>query len=434
MYIKREELVDFKITRKDLIGDIYEYDGKMIRIIQNPYKQYVKQLMKNPLIVELIKKKFLVDTCISDDILEEDRDKLILEHRKINPPQAASQWTFEMMKDAAKLVLRMNLICLKYGYELKDCHQANILFDGTTPIWVDFGSIVKRDNRRKDWIARNEFLRRYYYPLKLWSGGYEKTIDALMRSAMNLELEELMGIYYRIPLVVARHILSLNIFLKRRPDAELKYYISRLDDIKYRSDSQWGDYQNSYWEGYNKRFEYEIEWINKTATINTMIEIGANQGVFSYRVAQQTGIEKIIATDYDKKAVDIMYRRIKREENASGKITPLLLDFVWIPLEQLKKYQSDLVVANALTHHLLLSQKMTMSAMLERLALLTNRYIIVEFMPYGVAKRKKDLPAWYTLDNFLESLRKIFIITNVYKAEERRIIITGVKKEDKCSV
>ncbi len=427
MKIIEEKLIDFSNTRKDPIGDIYEYEGKMVRLVSKQFRHYVEQLMNSPLIAKLLKEKFLVDTCISEYTYGENG--LVLEHKKITPPQTASQWTFTMMNDVAKLVLQINQICMEHGYELKDCHQANFLFDGVRPVLVDFGSIVKRGSQ-KGWTIKDEFLERYFYPLKLWSRNYDKTIDALMQSTMKLDLTELMRIYYGVPERVVRGLLFTRKFFQLKATVEMKALYSRINGIKYQIDTQWGNYQDRFWGKNNKRFDYEIEWINKMSDINTMIELGANQGYFSYLVSKNTKVKKIISTDYDKKAVDVMYQRLKRQKSRNV-ITPLLLDFVWMPIEKLKKYQSDLVVANALTHHLILTQGMSQVALTERLAVLGKKYVIVEFMPYGVGQSKLKLPEWYTEDNFMSNLRARFTIVNIFRAEKRRTIIIGVNNNYK---
>ncbi len=182
---------------------------------------------------------------------------------------------------------------------------------------------------------------------------------------------------------------------------EMEKLLCKINGLQYRGNSTWQKYQDQYWQGEHsaKRFEYEIEWINGMSDINSMVEIGANQGYFSYIVAQKTNISKIIATDYDERAVNILYRKTKDEGGINARITALCLNFVYMPLEQLKLFCCDLVVANALTHHVLLTQGMSMNALVKRLGILTNRYIIVEFMPRGVNQKTK-LPEWYTLEFF----------------------------------
>lgn len=175
------------------------------------------------------------------------------------------------------------------------------------------------------------------------------------------------------------------------------------------------------------RFIHEIEWINNNTDIESMTEVGANQGFFSYLVATKTQVKKIIATDYDRKAVDVMYQRLKKEK-LDCKITPMVMDFVWMPLEGLRKFRSDLVVANALTHHLLLGQGMKLHVMVDQLAELTSKYLIVEFMEYGLNQRKDDLPEWYTLDNFLEGISQKFSVLLVKDTAKGRTMVIGVKK------
>ena len=359
----------------------------------------------------------MIDTWISDLSYS---GHIVLEHRKIAVNSQMSQWTFEMMRDAALLVLKINSICEKYGYELKDCHQANILFDGANPVWVDFGSIAKKT--LKKWVAREGFLKCYYLPMKLWSKGYDGLIASIYKSSCSIEVSELLAINYHLPLKIAKKggkYLFNRFFLS-------SYFERKIRNIKIWQHSYWGSYQNSYWEmSNNGRFDYQINWIkNHCDNIKSMIEIGANQGVFSYLVAQETGIDKIIATDYDSLAVDVMYKKLK--QTGVKKISPLILDFVWAPIDLLKRYQSDLLVANALTHHLLLTQGMSMKAMLDRFEALTSKYIIVEFMPNGVSEI--CLPDWYTEEWFLKLLSERFEILDINRSTKGRTMIIGLKR------
>lgn len=414
------KLVDFQTVHIDVVGDIYEYRGKIIRVINRRFtKQSIKLLEKDGLIEKLIKNKLFVDTWVSN--LHYPDSEIVLEHKKIEPQQHYSQWSFEMMKDAALLVLKINEICLQYGYELKDCHQGNIMFDGIRPIWVDFGSFVRRKEKDR-WIIQKEFIKCYYLPLLMWNKGYDGVVNSLFKSSLNLNLEELISIYYHIP---RRFCDKITKTIEK--NINMGIVSKNIKSLCIKSKSFWGNYQDDYWKRSNERFDYEINWINKhSKEIKTMIEIGSNQGVFSYLVAQRTNIKKIMATDYDQVAIDIMYKKLKSEK--IEKITPGILDVVWSSCEILKNYQSDLLVANALTHHLLLTQGMTMKVMLDKFSVLTRKYMIVEFMPKGV--NKAHLPKWYTKDWFLQSLRKKFEIVEVNDNWPGRIIIIGKKRNE----
>ena len=119
MIIKRDELIDFQKVQLDPVGTVYIYKGEMVRVIEPQFRESVEQFMKSKLFDRLIKEKLLVDTSISEDVDEEGR--LILKHKRITPYTSMEQWSFEMMKETAKLVLKMNMLCWKHGYELKDC-------------------------------------------------------------------------------------------------------------------------------------------------------------------------------------------------------------------------------------------------------------------------------------------------------------------------
>ena len=84
------------------------------------------------------------------------------------------EWTFSMLKDAALLVLELNEVTAQFGYQTKDCHGYNVLFQDGKPVYVDFGSIAPVTYRGHVLLAYDEFLRCYYYPLQIWRsvGGF----------------------------------------------------------------------------------------------------------------------------------------------------------------------------------------------------------------------------------------------------------------------
>lgn len=413
--IDKKVLNDFRRVHADSVGNLYEYEGKIIRIINKSAVRSVEKLLQSGLIEELVKEHLLVETWKSDYITEDD--SIVLEHKKINVMQHRSQWSFEMMKTAALCVLRINQICNKFGYELKDSHQENIMFEGTDPLWVDFGSIVKRRDNQ-EWCAIQEFMKCYYYPLVLQSRGYVGIIQALYKSSL-CELEELQSIFYGLP---PRLIKNMKPVFGQVSD--IQRLCDKISKLRLNQKTDWGDYQDKYWDRSNERFEYEIDWIKNTEDISTMVEIGANQGAFSYQCSKEVNFTNIIATDYDYVAVDKMFLNLKKH-NAKN-VTPLILDFVGASDDDLRNKCSDLLVANALTHHLLLTQCMTAESMMKRFGLLTNKYLIVEFMPWGVNKHKT--PSWYTIDWFLSVLQEGGFKVLHIKDFKRRIVIIAKKR------
>ncbi|MEJ1973269.1 MAG: hypothetical protein WDM96_12645 [Lacunisphaera sp.] len=68
-------------------------------------------------------------------------------------------------------MLDINLLAREYGWQLKDCHGFNLVFDGGQPVWVDLGSFVLCARDTPGWSAGEEFLRGYLYPLRIWADG-----------------------------------------------------------------------------------------------------------------------------------------------------------------------------------------------------------------------------------------------------------------------
>src|SRR4029077_88512 len=92
---------------------------------------------------------------------------LTLEHRRLHPMVLPGEWTFEMLRDAALALLRVNRIAERFGYETKDAHAYNLGFVGTQAMFFDLGSLVQRADIHGGWTAYEEFVRGVLYPLAL---------------------------------------------------------------------------------------------------------------------------------------------------------------------------------------------------------------------------------------------------------------------------
>ncbi len=413
MELEKEKVVFFKQYSLDEVGTIFLYDNKYYRMIKNSKRTYVKKLLMSGLIDELIEKGLFVNCVPSDYTID---GNMVLEQETIDPAgqDPYNQWSFLMMRAAALSVLEINALCNKYGYQLMDCHQDNVRFRGIDPIYIDFGSISKWDGKSR-WRGLREFLDVYYYPLLLWSSGYRNLASAILQTDLRVD-----------PTIIETIVsgtLGDEALLKEKSIERIKRYIL---DMKNEENAYWTAYQDVQWDAKpDKRFEKEIEWI-RSKGIKSMVELGANQGYFSYNVASTTNVDKIVATDYDYGAIDKMFERLSQKK--CGKVLPLRVDFSRAGTNELKCLQCELVVANALLHHLLLTNKMTMESIVKRLDLMTSKYLIVEFMPRGLLGGTR-IPLWYREDVFLEALKKLFVIEKKETVEYGRTQIYAKKRE-----
>jgi len=94
--------------------------------------------------------------------------------KKSPPPTTDSEWSFEMIRTTALMILQIADISHKYGYEMIDCHAKNVMFLHNHPMYVDLGSFVPRVEGATGFRPYYEFLSCYYYVLKLRESGMEK--------------------------------------------------------------------------------------------------------------------------------------------------------------------------------------------------------------------------------------------------------------------
>lgn len=428
--IDKSKLKDIKRIHLDEIGHIYLFENRYIKVIKKSKENYVKKLFRSGLVEKLVKEGIFTKCYISDMTYD---GQLIVEQETVEPRQTFWQWTFEMHKAAALLVLKVNQICMEYGYELMDCHQANVIFRGTEPVYIDLGSIVKRTNKIP-WRSRKEFIKVYYVPLLLWEAGYVHTIASVYQCRVEYDFEEIESICKAVvprkkygEVKAEKCQKGLEYTLKDH-FADFRLLEERISRLKNTDIQFWSSYQDKFWnEPLQVRFIREIKWIQKHNDIKSMIEVGANQGFFSYLVSRETSVERITATDYDKIALDKMFLRFRQDKLVKKRITPLYLNLVSAPLYILELMRCDLLVANALTHHLLITNHMSAEGIAEVFNFLTNRYLITEFMPRGMADGSRN-PEYYTLDNFLKALSVYFEIEKVEEAVYGRVQIYAAKK------
>jgi len=147
---------------------------------------------------------------------------------------------------------------------------------------------------------------------------------------------------------------------------------------------------------------------------------------------KKTTFERIICTDYDTNAIDKLYRYLC--DNEITKIIPAIVD-VNQQIKQIlfdsneKRFQSDLVCALAITHHLFLSQGLSYDYVFSIIRNYSRKYVAIEFMPLGLYTPKYDdalaLPDWYTEEWFARKFEIYFEKISRTVLEKNRILYIG---------
>lgn len=451
------------LSQIDGFGSVYLSGSRVLRAIRPESVPVAQRLLNSGLLGELESRGYVPKTWQTE--VKIDGYGVVLEHERIAVVSYPFEWTYGMLRDAGELVLRVNQIAQSYGWELKDAHGFNILFDGPTPKYVDIGSIVPLGGDCTGWPSLEEWVRFYEYPLRIWREG-GSFIARRVVAASDLMTHGDFGLYRspwvrivgyhfyqkivskwyqfrrlsrasdeqvrsRLPKSVATVLTGMR---RRRwlPLQAVNYSAIRrrvIDRKRQGGDRAWSRYQENSPEFIKThRFQRIVE-IVKSLELDSVLELGGNQGWLSEELLRRQVVKMAISTDFDEKAVDLAYERSK----SSGlRLNLAVLDFVNPMVSPFgepphTRYQADGVLALAVTHHLLLSQCVPIAQMFAKIALYTKRAVIIEFMPLGLwdGVSAKPYPDWYNIDTFRSEFKKVFSLKHEESLEVNRHVFCG---------
>jgi hypothetical protein len=165
--LAREELQPMQLGSVDDVGRIVSWRGRLLRLIHRERVEQTRRLLQSGLLEQLAAAGLLIETTLTD--FTSDESELILEHRRLTPLIYPHEWSFSMLQDAATAILAVADAALAAGWNMKDGHAHNLVFDGLQPRFIDIGSFVAVAER--DWLPFRQFLRSFYFPLRVWGSG-----------------------------------------------------------------------------------------------------------------------------------------------------------------------------------------------------------------------------------------------------------------------
>lgn len=165
-------------SQYDVVGRVFFVEGRVFRAITKEAADDVREFMQSPLFAELIRRHWIANTWITEDV-EIPETAFCLEHERLFDSHA-KEWSFEMMKEAAIFTIRLDALCKEYGYVIKDALFDNICFYKGQPCWIDFGSFRKREPLGQPFY-RFYFVWNIYIYLSMFAHG----ADMVARSLLN---------------------------------------------------------------------------------------------------------------------------------------------------------------------------------------------------------------------------------------------------------
>jgi hypothetical protein len=451
-------------------GYLFSHEGKLYRGIYPFQEEEVLHMFRCGLIDELIQEGLFPESSVAD--LRTSDCNLVIQHDKIPVVTLPIEWSFSMLKDAALVTLQVNIIAQKYGYQIKDAHGFNVVFQYGTPLFVDLGSFANIANDfnhdKPGWWAYGEFMRFFYAPLMLWSHGdsffgrhalhgdqmpmvsYWRYRNPLLRLVPRSLLSQFEYYFYKYKALNTR---SIDLFLMYASQSALRKNVAKfvlwlarnkmlwfssvnLQELEQqikkirppRTKTEWGSYQTEMEQ--TDRHRFIVQMIDKLG-VKTVLDLGGNAGLLSRYILDSSNADYAVSTDYDELAIETLYLAL--QEN-SANIYPALLNFgisisdtKFAPVQE--RLRSEAVMALALTHHLILTQGMSLSFVFERIKSFSSKYVFIEFMPLGCYSSTKGeiptVPDWYNVEWFRSAFEQHFIPIEERQIEANRVLFVG---------
>ena len=368
------------------------------------------------------------------------------------------EWSFEALKEAACLTLKLLVDGLENGYTLKDASAYNVQFIHSKPIFMDVLSFC--EYREGDpFLGYKQFCEHFLAPLCLtafsgidfnqWFRGHLEGLD-LVEVSVALPVSS----YFRPQVLLHIHLQawamrkleSISDGTNRKETRKiprknlialangLREFITRLKRKR-----------TSYWQKYTWHNAYDdASQIDKTRIAHDfvrnnkllrLLDLGCNTGEYC-NAAISAGAEQIIGVDFDCGAIDLATRQARRHTWPTQFLfydianpTP---NMGWrheerIALEK-RLGRLDGIFCFALIHHLVIGRNIPMEEFICWVCGLAQRGLI-EFIPksdpmvQGMLRHREDIFHDYNLENFERILKNIctYVILHTIQSTDRTI-------------
>lgn len=424
----------------DTAGEAFISGDRILRGIYPGDAEAVREILRRCERDDLFNRGIIFTRELPDNPHPELGYETVLEHERIPFVSYAHEWPASMLRDAALFHLRLFEELGQRGLTLKDWHPYNVLFDGTTPRFVDFTSIIPIDELRRqphlahfpkrggiarfwddDSVAVYEAYRLMYepyfgLPLEMMKQGRQaEARKRLFETALNsadsvITRREVFA--HNMPQRLAYELADRRLRMALLQKGPVKRRFFKLLEKKLRRSDVAikGSAYSSYYEEKQENFSTDPspEWTAKQHSVrntllerrpHTVLDLGSNTGWFSV-LAARLGCN-VVAVDLDEASIETLYAAAKRE---SLPILPLVVNLTQpvgdraareFPDEPSlsriggteplypapnTRIRCDMVLALAIIHHLALGQGLSFDRIAAIFGGLAKKYLCVEFV------------------------------------------------------
>lgn len=427
---------------RDPSGFVFEKEGVLYRQVNKVFKDHFDFFIHSGCYEKLVKQQLLIPHEPINKNLTAGNEW----YATLKPEQAGCisypwEWSFDMLKDAALLTLRITKEAIASGLILKDATPYNVQWYKGKLTFIDTLSFEKYD-AGEPWIAYRQFCESFLAPLLLMHYKKQSLQPLLLAWPEGIPLsiaKSLLPGRSKFSLHVYLHIhLHANIAGKKKlhTGAKAKFSGQKMLNLITSLEMLTGKLKlqghSTAWSGYYEeaslrknylelKKEIIARWLDRMPGIKTASDLGANDGEFSCLLAQKS--IQTIAVDFDPYCINNLYHKIKGsgEKNIQPFIADLTHPSPAIGFNNqerpslLSRLKTDLSLALALIHHLVIGKNISLE-MTAALFKQISKILIIEFVPKTDEKvqlmlaNKKDIYTSYTQDNFEKAFAGCFSI------------------------
>jgi SAM-dependent methyltransferase len=456
------------LTLRDPAGQLYKIGEQLIRIVQPSGLSNLAIFLEAKSLESFRSNRQIVQTQkISSSYLPPGltvpSGGKAVSHKVIPFVSYAHEWPPEMLAAAAVLTLDLAEALLDADAVLKDAKPDNILFNGSSPVFIDALSFEPLEKGNPIWRAESQFIRTFLLPLLLYQKTRMPPGELLLNKFDGIEPEAAYEILswgdrlapsnlglVTLPKLLSKATQDGGIYKQKLLDSEekakfilrgtfrrLRRQLNRLS-VTHAKKSEWSDYTqtNTYSvEGLALKEMFVSEAISKIKP-DMALDIGCNTGHFSQILAKFS--RDVVSVDLDPVVVGSVWQMAKE---INGNILPLVQNLIqpspgvgWKNNEKIsflsranKKF--DIVVMLAVIHHMMVSGGIPLVEILSLAGSLSRKWLIIEYvakddpMFLKICRGREDLYEWFDQSTFeAECLKNFEIIRQTEDEDTTRIL------------
>jgi ribosomal protein L11 methylase PrmA len=445
---------------RDPSGYIFEQDGQPYRFVHTSYQPHYDQFVRSGLYQKLAGAGLIIPHTDATALFDTDTGCYkILQPEPVPFWTYPYEWSFEQLRQAALLTLKLNLAALEHGMILKDASAYNIQFRNGKALLTDTLSFELYEEG-KPWQAFRQFCQHFLYPLLLHSRlhhfdpamlmHYTDGVPAAVTASIlpgTARFNANLWLYLYLPAKLAAQQQPAQKQLsipKTKIVQNMQHLSSVISKLRHKTArSQWNHYytETILSNQYLEHKEILVTEILAGIQPRTTVDIGCNTGAFSKIAAQYSN--QVISLDTDPLCIDIVLQ--ETQKTGLTNITPLVADISnpspatgWNNKEHkalLERLSGDCVLALALIHHIALSKNVPLDFIVQLFAQITSQYLVIEFVPKTdpraqlLLQSREDIFNRYTQQDFEKLLQQHFTILRSERINdsERTLYLLSVK-------